>query len=232
MIPIRDEIPTRRFPVVTISIIILNLVIQLYQTFLTGAAQNTFIYKWSFVPVEYTHAVHLPPEVALPLGITIFSSMFMHGGFFHVVFNMLFLWIFGSKIEDFYGPVKYTIFYFVSGIAALALYTATAPNSNIPLLGASGAIAGLLGAYLVLYPNARIHTILFIFFFIQWVRIPAKILLGFWIAIQIISGFSGLFAGPAGGGGTAWFAHIGGFGFGYLYFKLTKKRPKIWGFWN
>jgi membrane associated rhomboid family serine protease len=144
---------------------------------------------------------------------------------------MLYLWIFGSNIEDFFGPVKFIGFYIISGIFATAIYTVTDMNSEIPLIGASGAIAGLLGAYLVLYPQARVQTLLMLGFFIQFVRVPAKILLGFWIAIQIISGLLGLFAGPS-GGGTAWFAHIGGFAFGYFYFKLTRKKPRIWGLWS
>ncbi len=230
MIPLRDEVPTRRFPAVTVGLIVINLLIHLYQIYLPAQAQNVFIYKWAFIPVEYTHFVQVYAQLAVPYGVTVFSSMFLHGGFFHLIFNMLYLWIFGNNIEDFFGPVKYIGFYLISGIFAIGLYTVTDPNSDIPLIGASGAIAGLLGAYLVLYPQARIQTLLILGIFIQFVRVPAKILLGFWIAIQILSGLFGLFAGAS--GGTAWFAHIGGFAFGYFYFKLTRKRPKIWGFWN
>lgn len=231
MIPIRDEVPTRRTPVVTVAIIIANLLIHLYQTFLSAQAQTAFIYKWAFIPVEYTQFVEVYPQLALPYGLTLISSMFLHGGFFHLIFNMLYLWIFGNNIEDFFGPVKYIGFYLFSGIFATAIYTITDANSQIPLIGASGAIAGLLGAYLVLYPQARVQTLLILGFFIQWVRVPAKILLGFWIAIQIFSGVANLFAGPA-GGGTAWFAHIGGFAFGYFYFKITRKKPKVVAFWD
>lgn len=231
MIPIRDEIPTRRFPIVTVTLIVVNVLIHFYQVLLSGHAATVFIYKWAYIPVEYTQFVQVYPQLALPFGVTVFSSMFLHGGIMHLAGNMLYLWIFGNNIEDYLGRIKFIIFYLVSGIVAVAVYTVTEPNSEIPLVGASGAIAGILGAYLVLYPRARIHTILILGFFIQSVRLPAMILLGFWFILQVVSGLPALVSGPQ-GGGVAWFAHIGGFAFGFLYFKLTRKRPRyIWDYY-
>lgn len=223
MIPLRDEVPTRSFPLITVILIATNLLVYLYQLFLPEAVLNAMVYKWAYIPIEYTRFVQVYPELALPFGVTVFSSMFLHGGFMHLAGNMLYLWIFGNNIEDYLGRVKFVIFYLLSGIAAVAIYTIVDSGSEVPLIGASGAIAGVMGAYIVLYPNARVHTIIFLGFFIQAVRIPAKILLAFWFILQVISGLPTLMGSSQ--GGVAWFAHVGGFAFGWLYFKLTKKRP-------
>ena len=146
--------------------------------------------------------------------------MFLHGGFMHLIGNMLFLWIFGNNIEDVLGPVKFIIFYLVAGLAANFLFVLFSPNSDIPLVGASGAIAGVLGAYLVLYPRARIVTLMWIFYFIRIVKLPAKFMLGFWFFYQLFMSMTDF----AGGGGVAWLAHVGGFAYGYLWFRLKKKR--------
>lgn len=223
MIPLRDDVPTRSFPLITVIFIAVNVAIYLYQFFLPESLLNAMVYKWAYIPIEYTHFVQIDPGLSVPFGVTVFTSMFLHGGFMHLVGNMLYLWIFGNNIEDYLGKVKFIIFYLISGIAAVATYTIFDASSEIPLIGASGAIAGVMGAYMVLYPNARVHTIIFLGFFIQAVRIPAKILLVFWFILQVISGLPSLL-GPS-EGGVAWFAHVGGFVFGWLYFKLTNKRP-------
>ncbi len=229
MIPLRDEVPTRHFPLITVILIAINVAVYLYQLFLPELQLNIMVYKWAFIPIEYTRFEQVYPELAVPYGLTVFTSMFLHGGFMHLAGNMLYLWIFGNNIEDYLGKVKFVVFYLVSGIAAVALFTIFDPNSEVPMIGASGAIAGVMGAYMVLFPNARIHTIIFLGFFIQAVRVPAKILLVFWFAMQIIFGLPSLL-GPS-QGGVAWFAHVGGFAFGWLYFRLTNKRP-LNQYWN
>ena len=223
MIPLKDEIPTSRFPIVTVAFIVINVLVYFYQLFLNPQAYLAMVLKYGFIPLEYTHFTEVYPQLALPYGVTIVTSMFLHGGFMHLAGNMLYLWVFGDNIEDFLGRFKFIIFYLVSGFVAVLLFTVTSPASEIPLVGASGAIAGVLGAYMVLYPRARVHTLIFLGFFIQHVRIPAKFLLGFWFILQIFS------AVVSGGSGVAWFAHVGGFAFGYLYFRLSGKRAD-WGY--
>jgi membrane associated rhomboid family serine protease len=149
---------------------------------------------------------------------TPFSSMFLHGGWMHLIGNMLFLWIYGNNIEDFFGPVRFLIFYLISGLAAIALYTLFNPSSTVPLVGASGAIAGVMGAYYVLHPRARI-TILIVYFFIMLRELPAKFVLGLWFIWQILMSVLDL----GSGGGVAWLAHIGGFAFGYVLLRLLLK---------
>jgi membrane associated rhomboid family serine protease len=223
MIPLRDDIPTRHFPIVTIVLIAANVAVYVYQLTLTGYQYQAMIFKWGFIPIEYTKSVQVYEELAVPYGVTAFTSMFVHGGFMHLAGNMLYLWIFGNNIEDYLGKVKFIIFYLVSGAAALGLFTLTSPHSQVPLVGASGAIAGVLGAYVALYPRARVLALVFLGFFIQTVRVPAFILLGFWFVLQILYGLPSLLADSQ-GGGVAWFAHVGGFVFGYLLFKLTGKK--------
>jgi membrane associated rhomboid family serine protease len=222
MIPLKDEMPTRGFPVVTAGFILINIIVYMYQVFLDPRSYRIMILKYGFIPVEYTSMSHIYPEIGIPLGLTVITSMFLHGGFFHLVGNMLYLWIFGDNIEEYFGKIKFVIFYVVSGLAAVVIFTVTQPSSQVPLIGASGAIAGVLGAYMYLYPSSRVHTLIFFGFFIQHVRIPAKILLGFWFILQLFYALPGLAIG-GGGGGVAWFAHVGGFAFGYLYFKLSRK---------
>jgi membrane associated rhomboid family serine protease len=165
-------------------------------------------------------------ENLLPSWQTIFTGMFMHASIIHIGGNMLFLWIFGNNVEDALGRVKYLAFYIVSGIAALALQVAVAPSSTAPTLGASGAIAGVLGAYIVLYPRARVLTLVIIIFFFTVIEIPAWVMLGVWFAIQAAFGATGLTTASGAGGGVAYFAHIGGFVFGFLVIRLLVKRRK------
>lgn len=174
-----------------------------------------FIYQYGFIPFELVTGVELTPELAASVYLTPFTSMFMHGGWMHLIGNMLFLWIYGNNIEDYFGPIKFIFFYILSGIAAIALYTLFGPHSEIPLVGASGAVAGVMGAYMVLHPRARI-TVLIIFIFIQFVVLPAKVVLGIWFVIQLFMSM----VGSSTGGGVAWMAHVGGFLFGYLIMRL------------
>jgi len=148
--------------------------------------------------------------------------MFLHGGIFHLLFNMLYLWIFGNNVEDFLGPVRFIFFYLLSGLGASFTHVIFNFNSQYPMIGASGAIAGILGAYLLLYPRARVLTLIFLFFFIRIVPIPAAVVLGLWFLLQVLN--IGV------GGGVAWFAHIGGFLVGIVLVKIItqKRKPKVW----
>jgi membrane associated rhomboid family serine protease len=222
MIPLTDENPTDTIPIINIFLIITNISVFIYQNyFVPGGAQPLFL-KLGFIPYELTHLVDINPKNLVPLPLTIFTAMFMHGGWLHLLSNMLYLWIFGDNIEDILGHVKYLVFYIVCGISATLIHGFINIDSQIPTIGASGAIAGVLGAYMLLYPRARIKTLLIIIFFVKIVYIPAIIILGFWILIQVISGFAEY--GLRTGSGIAWFAHIGGFIAGMALIAIIKKR--------
>lgn len=218
-IPIRDDQPTIRKPVLTISLIVINTLVFLYSVSLGSKGFQIFTYQFGFIPYELITSQELVPQLAVSPIFTAFSSMFMHGGWLHLIGNMLFLWIYGNNIEDYFGPIKFLLFYLASGLAAIALYTLFDAHSQIPLVGASGAISGVMGAYLILHPRARI-TVLIIFFFIQFVQLPAKIVLGFFFIYQLLMT---LMDRGTGGGGVAYMAHIGGFVFGYLLLRLIVK---------
>lgn len=220
--PLKDENPTVNKPIVTVSLIIINCLVFLYSWIKPAKAFQIFIYQFGLIPYELIHLAEITPEFPAPVLLTPFTSMFLHGGFMHLAGNMLFLWIFGNNIEDYLGPIKFIIFYLVSGLAAVVLFVIFSPNSDVPLVGASGAIAGVLGAYLVMYPKAKIVTLMWIVYFIRIVKLPASFMLGFWFVYQL---FMSLASGGT-GGGVAWLAHVGGFAFGWLWFKfvVSKKR--------
>lgn len=207
MFPIKDENPTRTFPLVTVSLITTNVLIYLYQIGL-GPQEARFIHEWGLVPVRLLgkgyslRSSH--PEI-----INVFSSMFIHGGLMHLFGNMLYLWIFGNNVEDIMGHFRFFLFYLISGFIATMVHVLTAPNSRIPLVGASGAISGVLGAYFVFFPTARIYTVVFLLYFIRIIRVPALFFIGVWILSQVVNSVATLGYGE--GGGVAWFAHIGGF---------------------
>lgn len=226
MLPIKDDIPTKRTPIVTIAFIVINCLVFLFEFVQGSRGFMEFTYVWGLIPVELTTGVELTPQASVSSLVNLLTSMFMHGGLLHLGGNMLYLWIFGNNIEDRLGRVKFILFYLASGIVASMAFVATAPQGDIPLVGASGAIAGILGAYLISYPRARVVTVLFIFYFIRIARIPALYVLGFWFILQV---FNGLPALGSSGGGVAWFAHIGGFLFGLVVFKFfVKKIPTIY----
>ena len=233
--PIKDINPTERFPFVTIFFIAVNVAVFVYEMSL-GPHLQAFVAGYGAVPYEITHMVDLVGRSeGVPIvhtqgpGIpfaTIFTSMFIHGGFLHILGNMLYLWIFGNNVEDVLGHVKFFLFYLISGIAAAAAHILTDPNSVIPTVGASGAVAGVLGAYLILFPRARVLTVVFVFIFIRLMMLPAGVLLVFWFVIQAFSGFASLGTGLS--GGVAWFAHIGGFIAGIiLLFLFGGRRPAV-----
>ena len=211
-IPLKDENPTRRFPIVTVTLIALNILIFLYQVFSPQGLEH-HVLRMGAIPYEITHftTVTFFPRISPPL--TLLTSMFIHGGLIHLFGNMLYLWIFGNNIEDFLGPLRFILFYLISGLGASLIHIAFHPSSQVPMIGASGAIAGVLGAYFLLYPGARVLTLVFIWI----IPVPAFMILGLWFVAQVMN--IGI------GGGVAWFAHIGGFliGLGLLRLYLKKR---------
>lgn len=214
MIPFKDENPSRTIPFVTIGLIVINTIVFFIELFHPDGMQ-VLVYRYGAIP---KNLLDFSGQQFPSAYLRILSSMFMHGGFFHIIGNMLYLWIFGNNIEDRLGHFRFIGFYLTSGVVAAMAHAVSAPSSEIPMIGASGAIAGILGAYLLLYPRARIHTLIFFGFFIEIIRIPAFVVIGFWGIIQIFNGImsKGLMAET----GVAWFAHIGGFLFGLLTIKL------------
>jgi membrane associated rhomboid family serine protease len=218
VIPLRDANPTRRTPVVTLALIAACFVIFAYELGRLGSggtdALDAFATEWGIVPAELTAAwasgTNLGGE-----GLTLISSQFLHGGWLHLLGNMLFLWIFGNNVEDRLGRIRFLVFYLVGGTVAGLTQVAIDPDSVIPTIGASGAIAATLGAYLVLFPRARITSLVFLGFFYQLIDVPAVIVLVFWFLLQLIDGIASLGVTDA-SGGVAFFAHIGGFVFGAL----------------
>lgn len=215
MIPIRDQIPTRHIPIVNYLLIAANI-LGFILMWLAGSNQESVVYQFALIPVNLTTQLSLD-DVA-----DIFTSMFMHAGIFHLVGNMLYLWIFGDNVEDSMGPLKYLIFYLVGGVVASLTHILTNPGSQIPTVGASGAIAAVLGAYLVLYPQSRVMTIIPLGFLLRVTMLPASIVLGFWFLLQLVSGVLSL-GGPD-VGGVAFWAHIGGFVSGVVLGKLLADR--------
>jgi hypothetical protein len=215
MIPLRDTTPTRNYPVVNTTIIGINVVVFVIQ-FLQGAEINRFIYIYGLVPARYTFpqiAEYFTPGQQV---FSLISFMFLHGGVWHILGNMWSLYIFGDNVEDHLGPIRYALFYMLCGIASGLSHLILNLNSNIPTIGASGAIAGVMGAYFLLHPRSKILTLIPIFFIPYFINIPAFVFLGLWFLLQFISA-----AGSHGAvSGIAWWAHIGGFVFGMLFLKL------------
>jgi membrane associated rhomboid family serine protease len=207
MIPLRDNIPSHRTPVVTVGLIAANILVYVNQLMLPPQAAVQFIHLYGLIPLEISGGDLLVSH-PVPLYATVFTSMFVHGGLFHLGGNMLYLWIFGDNVEDRIGRRKFLVFYLLSGLAAAATQIWTDPASKIPMVGASGAISGVLGAYLFLFPHARVLTLIPLGFFYRLVEVPALIVLGFWIIVQVLNGVGTLGVQV---GGVAWFAHIGGF---------------------
>jgi membrane associated rhomboid family serine protease len=248
VIPLKDDIPTDRTPVITIALIAINVIVYflLQKGGIFHGPSDSGVTRYGAIPYELTHmgqhcdlttagdiACEGQPGVvgtasAQPATVlTVFTAMFMHGGFFHLAGNMLFLWIFGNNVEDSMGRVKFVLFYLLGGIAAIALQVVIGPDAAVPTIGASGAIAAVLGGYILLYPNARVWTVIIIVFFFTIVKIPALVVLGLWFLQQVVFGyFDVLQPAGQGGGGVAYFAHVGGFIFGLLAIKLFASRVK------
>src|SRR5215510_2231859 len=221
MIPLRDIIPSRTTPVVTIVLIALNVIVFLYQLWLGGAV-DAFTLYYGLIPAAFSW-------------VAVFTSMFLHGGFLHVAGNMLYLWIFGDNVEDRMGHGRFLAFYLLCGIAAALGQTVTVPDSQIPMVGASGAVAGVMGAYFVLYPHSRIVTLLPILFFWQIIEVPAIFFLGVWFLMQFLSGIGSIATATGGepAGGVAFWAHIAGFAAGFIgvfIFRQHERQRVEW--WN
>ena len=208
MFPLRDSIPSQRRPAVTLGIIVACSAVFLFELSL-GPALQRFIEIWGFVPARLFVPSAYPGGLAMAV-FTMFFAMFLHGGWFHIIGNMWFLWVFGDNVEDALGHAGYLSFYLVCGVAAALTQGIMAPGSTVPMVGASGAIAGVLGAYLLWYPWSKVKTLVFLGFFITFWEIPAPVFLLIWFAIQFFSGAVSL-AETAAGGGVAFFAHVGGF---------------------
>ena len=217
MIPLRDIIPSRTTPFMTISMIVVNALVFVYQFSLDERDAEAFALFYGLIPAAFSW-------------ITVFTSMFLHGGLLHFGGNMLYLWIFGDNVEDRMGHGRFLVFYLLCGIAAALAQTITDPESTIPMVGASGAIAGVMGAYFVLYPHSRILTLVPIFFFIQLIEVPAIFFLGIWFVMQFLSGV-GSIANATGepAGGIAFWAHVAGFaaGLGAVSFFKRPERQRV-----
>lgn len=226
MLPLKDNIPTERFPVITVAIIAANILVFLYE-FTLGSKSNAFLSSYGMTPYEITTGTSLYAR-SVPLYATLFTSMFLHAGILHVAGNMLFLWIFGNNVEDSMGRFRFVIFFLMCGLIAGMGQIAIDPHSQIPNVGASGAIAGVLGGYLLLYPRARVTTLLFLGIFITFVELPAFLVLLFWIVFQVVVGVAGLYSTMS-EGGVAYFAHIGGFIAGLAAIKIfTLGKKKVY----
>jgi membrane associated rhomboid family serine protease len=237
MLPLRDNIPTSRTADVTYALIAANVLVYFFWQRgglslgdPSGLHYQCQLAEWAAVPNEITHgsSAALPAQCgtddANPY-LTIFTAMFMHGGLLHLGGNMLFLWIFGNNVEDAMGPVKYLIFYLLGGVAALALQIVFDPSSTVPTLGASGAIAAVLGGYILLFPRAKVVTVIFIVFFFTILELPAMLVLGFWFVEQAL--FAANDIGSSSGGGVAYFAHVGGFVFGLAAVRLLANKKRV-----
>jgi membrane associated rhomboid family serine protease len=225
VIPLKDSIPTERFPVVTVLFIALNILVFLYELALGEGQGEYFVGAFALIPARLFHAATAVPG-PFPVGVTLFTSMFLHGGLFHLAGNMLYLWIFGNNVEDAMGRVRFIVFYLVCGMVAAVSHAMTNTQSLVPMIGASGAISGVLGAYLLLYPQARILTLFTLGFFVRMIEVPAMVVLGFWFVFQFLNAL----VTQGGGGGVAWYAHIGGFLVGMVLIGMFKRRTvPFWG---
>jgi membrane associated rhomboid family serine protease len=212
MFPIRDHNPSGRFPVITYLLIAINTFVTVYMLGLSPSALDTFVTQYALIPAVITSGQNL---------VSLFTAMFLHAGLGHLISNMLFLHIFGDNLEDTLGHLKFLIFYFICGLGAAVLQILFSPGSQIPMLGASGAIAGVMGGYLVLFPRNKIDVLLVFGLFIRRTTVPAYFMLFYWFAFQLLFGATSLAAMTGEMGGIAYFAHVGGFATGWLLVKLT-----------
>ncbi|HET7620218.1 MAG TPA: rhomboid family intramembrane serine protease [Gemmatimonadaceae bacterium] len=215
MFPLSDVIPSRTFPIATITLIVINALVFLYEATLPDPVLRQFVAQYGLVPAYFSWGAVL-------------TSMFLHGGWLHVIGNMLYLWIFGDNVEDRLGHAGYILFYLAAGTTAALLQVMMAPGSMVPMVGASGAIAGVMGAYFVLFPQSRVLTAVLIFFYLELIEIPAIFFLGIWFLMQLFSGVGSIGA-AADTGGVAFWAHVGGFVAGFAVGGLARLAgPKRW----
>jgi membrane associated rhomboid family serine protease len=223
LIPLRDENPSATVPLVTRALIVLNLAVFVYEILL-GPGLRPFLFDWGFVPARLTLAVRYGDSPLLPAVLPVLTSMFLHGGWSHLLGNLWYLWIFGDNVEDVLGHAGFLVFYLVCGVVATLLHYLTGPAAEVPTVGASGAIAAVLGAYVVAFPRARVFTLLPLFPFFRVVPLPAFFVLGLWFLFQFVLGLGALDA--SGSGGIAFWAHIGGFAAGLLLMRVFVVRRR------
>ncbi|HMC77818.1 MAG TPA: rhomboid family intramembrane serine protease [Vicinamibacterales bacterium] len=216
MFPVSDVIPSRTVPAVTIGLIAVNVLVFFYQLLLPPVALEQFVAAYAVIPAWFWWP-------------SLFTSQFLHGGWMHILWNMIYLWIFGDNVEDHLGHLGFLLFYLGAGATAALLQILFNPFSGVPMLGASGAIAGVMGAYFVLYPHSRVLTAIFLVFVFDLVEIPALFFLGIWFLLQLVNGLGSLGVSNAAGGGTAFWAHIGGFVVGIAVGAVLRARDRRWG---
>jgi membrane associated rhomboid family serine protease len=231
LIPISDEPRARRFPYVNIALILACIIVFIYELTLSERETNSFFFDYGVVPAELSDLAE--GRLSLPELATVITSAFVHGGILHLVGNMVYLWVFGDNVEDVLGHFFYLLFYFVAAIGAVALQVAVDPDALIPMVGASGAISGVMGGYFVLYPTARVDILVFFFIF----PVPAVFLIGFWFALQLMAGFATIGTAEGASEGVAVWAHVGGFITGlviilalrpFLHVRPTRRRTPGW----
>ena len=230
MIPLKDDVPSRTVPFVTLALVGLNVAVFLYQLSLQlgpepGAhrAAEDFVREFGLTPCRLSGDCRVPIDAPQPM-LTVLTSMFLHGGFLHLGGNMLYLWIFGDNVEDTLGHMRFALLYLASGIGAALAQTLVNPAAGVPMVGASGAVSGVLGAYLLLFPYASVLTLVTFGFFWRFIHMPALVVLGLWILLQFLSGYLSLGAPGDAGGGVAFFAHIGGFFVGMALLFVLRPR--------
>lgn len=220
MIPIRDRNPSGAFPFVTVGIILANVLVFFIELSL-GNQLESFLFHFGVVPVKILYSSEVPDSTVINTYFPFLSYMFLHGGFIHLIGNMWYLWIFGDNIEDQLGRARFILFYLLCGVGSAIVHVFFNRQSGIPCIGASGAIAGVLGAYMITFPRARVLIIIPLFIIWEIIELPATVVLGFWFLIQFFSGTAAF--SSAQGGGVAWWAHIGGFVLGILFIKIFPK---------
>ena len=218
MVPIGDVNPRRRFPFVTIGLIIVNILVFVYQLSLPSREFEAFVYEAAVIPSM------VATEFGWPAVRSLLTSMFLHGSWMHILSNMLYLWIFGDNVEDLLGPAAFIIFYLFAGVVAGLVQVGANPTSDLPTIGASGAVAGILGVYAVVYPRNKIRTLAIFFYMIRVIKLPAILVLGLWFVLQVFQGVASV--GGMEMGGVAWFAHIGGFLAGLVVGLLLQKKAE------
>ncbi len=225
MFPIRDHNRSGTYPFVTVALIAVNSLAFLYELSL-GPALEPFLFRYGLVPVLVSNFYRIPEIGFLDVSMTFFTSMFLHGGWFHILGNMWYLWIFGDNVEDRLGHGRFLAFYLACGLVAGLVHYGLNPASQLPTIGASGAVAGVLGAYFLCFPRARVDILIFIFIFIQIITVPAAFVLFFWFILQLFNGALSLGAGMDVEGGVAWWAHVGGFLCGLILVRFLPRRRK------
>ena len=224
LLPLKDDIPSRRFPFVTYSIIAVNIVVFMFEATMGKEQLQAFFELVAVIPAEYTAFLRGEPVPLLKLLAAPFASMFLHGGWMHLFGNMWFLYLFGDNVEDAMGHSRFLLFYLLTGLAATVAHIFVNPLSSIPIVGASGAISGVVGAYFLMFPTARVLTLVPIFFFVDIVLLPAVVFIGMWFLFQFWSGLLSLAVPHL--GGVAWWAHIGGFIAGLILAPIMRERRK------